>query len=173
MRAFSKTTFVPQFFVEKNGAEAVEFYKKAFDALELRRFSNDDGTVHVSELEIGGALFHIHEEKPSARQYSPALCGGTTTIMGLMVADPDALMESNSRRGKCAFSNARLRLWLQAGGDQGSFRPSMDDRKGYLSASKAYFASFQNSSRAIILGLKNEISAGQSFLLNILTPSSA
>jgi PhnB protein len=93
MREFSKTTFVPQFFVGKNGAEVVEFYKRAFDAVELRRFSNDDGTVHVSELEIGGALFHIHEEKPSARQYSPALCGGTTTIMGLMVADPDALME--------------------------------------------------------------------------------
>ncbi|MDO3625462.1 VOC family protein [Mucilaginibacter sp. BT774] len=104
MKVFTQTTFVPQFFVAKNGAEVVAFYKKAFDAIELRRFSNDDGTVHVSELEIGGALFHIHEEKPSARQYSPALCGGTTTIMGLMVADPDAVMEKAIAAGATVIS---------------------------------------------------------------------
>ena len=60
--------------------------------------------MHVSELEIGGALFHIHEEKPSARQYSPALCGGTTTIMGLMVADPDAVMEKAIAAGATVLS---------------------------------------------------------------------
>ena len=104
MKAYTQTTFVPQFFVGKNGADAVEFYKKAFDAIELRRFSNDDGTVHASELEIGGALFHIHEEKPSARRYSPALCGGTTTIMGIMVTDPDAVMEKAIAAGATVVS---------------------------------------------------------------------
>jgi len=104
MKAYTQTTFVPQFFVRKDGADAVEFYKKAFDAVELRRFSNDDGTVHVSELEIGGAVFHIHEEKPSARRYSPALCGGTTTIMGLMVADPDAVIERAVAAGATILS---------------------------------------------------------------------
>jgi PhnB protein len=63
VKAYTQTTFIPQFFVRKNGVDAVEFYKKAFNAIELRCFSNDDGTVHVSELEICGALFHIHEEK--------------------------------------------------------------------------------------------------------------
>ena len=92
MKDLAKITFVPQLYVGKNGAEAVEFYKKAFDAIELRRWSNADGTVHVSELEIGGAMFHLHEEKPSERQFSPQTCGGTTSIMGLMVSDPDALM---------------------------------------------------------------------------------
>lgn len=104
MHEFSKTAFVPQFFVGKNGADAVEFYKNAFDAVELRRFINDDGTVHVSELEIGGALFHIHEEKPSARRYSPALCGGTTAIIGLMVADPDQVMEKAIAAGATVLS---------------------------------------------------------------------
>ena len=104
MKEFSKTTFVPQFFVGKNGADAVEFYKKAFDAIELRRFSNDDGTVHVSELEIGGALFHIHEEKPRAGRLSPQLCGGVTAIMGLMVADPDAVMDRAIAAGATVIS---------------------------------------------------------------------
>jgi len=111
MKAYTQTTFVPQFFVGKNGADAVEFYKKAFDAIELRRFSNDDGTVHVSELEIGGALFHIHEEKPSARRYSPALCGGTTTIMGIMVSDPErGDGKSNCGRSKRWFHLCRIMI---------------------------------------------------------------
>jgi PhnB protein len=88
----SKITFIPQLYVEKNGAQAVEFYKLAFDAIELRRWTNDDGTVHVSELEIGGAIFHIHEEKPSEGQFSPQTSGGITAVMGLMVSDPDAMM---------------------------------------------------------------------------------
>ncbi len=32
----------------------------------MRRWNNDDGTLHVAELSISGALFHIHEEKKSA-----------------------------------------------------------------------------------------------------------
>ena len=104
MKDFSKTTFIPQLYVGKNGAEAVEFYKKAFDAIELRRWSNDDGTVHVSELEIGGAMFHIHEEKPGAGQLSPGLCGGVTAIMGLMVPDPDAVMTKALAAGATELS---------------------------------------------------------------------
>jgi hypothetical protein len=38
----------------------------------------------------------------------------------------------------------------------------------YFSASNAYLASLQNSSRAIMRGLKKEINAGQSFLLKML-----
>jgi PhnB protein len=29
---------------------AMKFYQKAFDAKELRRFSNEDGSVHVTEM---------------------------------------------------------------------------------------------------------------------------
>ncbi|HTD41120.1 MAG TPA: VOC family protein [Mucilaginibacter sp.] len=104
MKEFSKTTFVPQIYVGKNGADAVEFYRKAFDAVELRRWSNDDGTVHVSELEIGGAMFHIHEQKPSAKHYSPELCGGITAIMGLMVPDPDSVMAKALAAGATELS---------------------------------------------------------------------
>ena len=42
--------------------------------------------------------------------------------------------------------------------------------KYHFKLSNAYLASFQNSSKAMIRGLKKEISAGQSFLLKILAP---
>jgi len=45
-----------------NVADAIIFYQQAFNATELRRWSNDDGYVHVAELEIGNALFRLHEE---------------------------------------------------------------------------------------------------------------
>jgi PhnB protein len=41
---------------------AVEFYQKAFSAILLRQWDNPDGTIHVAEMEINGAIFHLHEE---------------------------------------------------------------------------------------------------------------
>ncbi len=46
----------------KNVWAAMEFYKKAFGAVELRKWSNPDGSVHVAEMSIDDAMFHIHEE---------------------------------------------------------------------------------------------------------------
>ena len=70
-------------------AEAIEFYKKAFSAKELRRWSNDDGSVHVAEMMIENALFHLHEEVLREAELSPVTLGGTSVILGLFVADPD------------------------------------------------------------------------------------
>ena len=72
----------------------MEFYKKAFGAVELRVFPNDDGSLHVAELSISGALFHLHEEMPGSRERSPEELGGTTVLLGLFTDDPDALMTS-------------------------------------------------------------------------------
>ena len=61
-------------------APAIEFYKKAFDAIELRRWSNDDGSVHVAELAIDGSLFHLHEEVSRISELSPETLMGTIRI---------------------------------------------------------------------------------------------
>jgi len=78
----------------------VDFYIKAFGATELRRFSNDDGSIHVSELEINGALFHLHEETADKTKFSPLQHNGVTAIIGLMVDDVDSIM--NSAIAACA-----------------------------------------------------------------------
>lgn len=75
-----------------NGTMNVDFYKNAFNAIELRRFSNDDGSIHVSELEIDGALFRLHEENAAKNSFSPNNCKGITTTICLMVDDVDAVM---------------------------------------------------------------------------------
>lgn len=97
---FGQAFFAPQLCVI-DGAAAIAFYIKAFGALELRRWSNDDGSVHVAELSIEGALFHLRQETPHTSLYSPGTVKGSTCIIGLFVTDPDALVK------KAIAANAR------------------------------------------------------------------
>ena len=87
----AETFFAPQLMV-RNVIVALEFCKAAFDAVELRRFTNTDGTVHVAEMTIGGALFHIHEETLASKEMSPESVHGTTVQVGLFVSDPAAVV---------------------------------------------------------------------------------
>ena len=80
-------------------APAIEFYKKAFDAVELRRWTNDDGSVHVAEMSIHGALFHMHEESTRNVELSPQTVNATTIAIGLFVDDPHAVMNKAVEAG--------------------------------------------------------------------------
>lgn len=48
----------------KNTAEAIEFYKKAFDAVEKYRLTEPEGKVAHAEITIGGANISIAGEYP-------------------------------------------------------------------------------------------------------------
>src|SRR5580704_14122263 len=81
------TFFAPHLTVRNVLAE-LNFCKAAFGAMELRRFSNPDGSVHVAEMCIDGALFHIHEQMPGSVEMSPETLKGTSSAIGLFVPDP-------------------------------------------------------------------------------------
>jgi len=88
----SQTVFAPQLIIS-DGAAAIEFYKKAFGVDELRRWSNDDGSVHVAELSFQGTIFHIRQESVKQYNLSPATAGGNTVILGIFVSDVDAIID--------------------------------------------------------------------------------
>lgn len=71
----------------------VSFYEKAFGAVEVRRFSNDNGTIHVSEFVIGDAVFHLHEDAFNGRHSSPHKHNGTTVTIGLFVDDVQTVFD--------------------------------------------------------------------------------
>lgn len=98
--------FAPQLWIP-NGIRDVDFYIQGLGAVELRRFSNDDGTIHVSELSINGAVFHLHEEVRSPSTFSPGRHGGTTVTIGLFVGDVDAFMNSAVAAGAKVLSPAQ------------------------------------------------------------------
>jgi PhnB protein len=92
------TIFAPQLYV-KRVAPAMEFYEKAFDAVELRRWTNPDGSVHVAEMAIDGAMFHVHEERSDAGHASPETLNATSLLIGVFAEDPDRLFKSAMSAG--------------------------------------------------------------------------
>src|SRR5215470_20068609 len=101
----NKSFFAPQLFIN-NGVRDISFYEKAFGATELRRFSNDDGSIHVSELSIQGTIFHLHEVTAKPSFFSPQKHNGTTVLIGLFVSDVDALMNNAIAAGATEISAA-------------------------------------------------------------------
>ena len=71
-------------------AAAIEFYKKAFDAEERWRIDHE-GNVHVAEMSISQVLFRLHEEVKRESELSPSTLKATSTVIGLLVDDPDTL----------------------------------------------------------------------------------
>ena len=92
MKTNNETYFAPELSLTAV-APAVEFYKKAFGAEEQLIVKNEDGSIHVAELSLQGAIFHLHQEMPGTVERGPEAFGGTTVIVGVFVDDPDALMD--------------------------------------------------------------------------------
>jgi PhnB protein len=74
----------------RRGAQAVDFYKAAFGAIEAFRIDAPDGSV-VARLSVDGAEFWVADESPAHQNFSPESLGGGTVRMVFTVADPDAM----------------------------------------------------------------------------------
>ena len=84
-----KTTIQPILSV-RNGATVIEFYCKAFGAVELMPVSSPDGEL-VAELSVEGADFFIADESPDNENYSPETIGGNSVRLAIVAEDPDSL----------------------------------------------------------------------------------
>jgi PhnB protein len=100
------TSFAPELYIP-HGVKDVTFYSKAFGAIELRRFTNDDASIHVVEFSIDGNLFHLHEDSDRLSAFNPARNNATTAIIGLFVADVDAVMDKALAAGATEISPAQ------------------------------------------------------------------
>src|SRR5882724_9704639 len=101
-----KAFFAPELFIN-NGVKDISFYQNAFGASEQMRFSNDDGSIHVVELSIDGAIFHVHEITANQNFFSPDKNNGTTTRIGLFVSDVDEVMGKAIKAGAIEVSPAQ------------------------------------------------------------------
>ena len=100
----SNTFFAPELYIN-NGVKDISFYKNAFGATENLCFTNDDGSIHVAELCIEGAIFHVHEIT-SARFFAPSKYNGCTCCIGLFVPDVDKVMSQAITSGAIEISPA-------------------------------------------------------------------
>jgi uncharacterized glyoxalase superfamily protein PhnB len=74
----------------RHGAAMIEFYKKAFGAVELRRAPGPDGkSIMHAELQIGDSRVFLNDEYPEMNAFSPLAGKGTAVTLHLFVEDAD------------------------------------------------------------------------------------
>lgn len=72
-------------------ADAIEWYGRAFGAVEQFRVADDQGRLGHAELDIDGARVMLSDEHPELNVLGPASLGGTSVALHLTVADVDAV----------------------------------------------------------------------------------
>jgi len=73
-------------------ADAIEFYKKAFDAKEVYRFPGPDGkSIMHAEIRIGDSPIMLCDEMPHMGVLSPKSTGGPSGSIYLYVNDSDSV----------------------------------------------------------------------------------
>lgn len=83
------TGALPHFSV-RDAKAAIDFYVRAFGAVETMRLTEPSGRVGHAELTIGTALFMFADEYPEMGIVGPQTLGGTTFGITIYVADVDA-----------------------------------------------------------------------------------
>ena len=73
----------------RKSAQAVEFYKEAFGAVEVYRL--DAGDDVIARLSAHGGEFWVGEESPEHANFSPQTLTGSSVRMILTVTDPDTV----------------------------------------------------------------------------------
>ena len=74
----------------KDASAALEFYKKAFDAVETLRWPDPSGRISHAEFKVGEAGIMLADEHPEIGFLSPQTLGGTPVLLVLTVPDVDA-----------------------------------------------------------------------------------
>ncbi len=86
-------TATPYLYI-KGAAKAIEFYKKAFGAVEtMPAMTQPDGTVGHAEIKIGNSMIMLSDEMPQMGARSAATLGGCSSAILLYVEDADAVFK--------------------------------------------------------------------------------
>src|SRR5258705_10833298 len=82
---------VRPYLIVHGGAEAIEFYKKAFGAVELFRFPTPDGKIGHAEIKIGDSPIMLADEFAEMGYKGPQSLGGSPVSLMIYVEDVDTI----------------------------------------------------------------------------------
>jgi PhnB protein len=80
---------VTPYLIIKNATKALEFYKKAFGAIELDKLVMPDGRLGHAEIRLGDSVIMLADEFPEYGGKSPETLGGSPVNLHLYVEDVD------------------------------------------------------------------------------------
>jgi PhnB protein len=98
---------------DKRAAEAIDFYKKAFGATEIRRMPAEDGVrLMHAHLHINGASLMLHDEFPEYVDPAEAdVAGGSGMTLHLQVDNADAWFDRAVAAGATATMPVADMFW--------------------------------------------------------------
>lgn len=76
----------------RDAARAIDFYARAFGAVEKFRLTEPNGRIGHAEMALGNTTLMLSDEYPEFGIYGPESIGGTSFTLHLHVDDADALI---------------------------------------------------------------------------------
>jgi PhnB protein len=102
--------------VIKGAARAIEFYQRAFGAIELSRHQDPhSGKIWHAEIQVGNTPIALADEEGDYNR-SPQSLGGSPVIVGLDVDDPDAVVQRAVAGGARVIFPVADQFYGQRGG---------------------------------------------------------
>ena len=89
---------ITPYLICKNAEAAIDFYRRAFGAVELFRIG-EPGMVGHAEMKLGNAIFMLADEFPDMGVLSPQSIGGSPVSLYVYVEDVDAFAEKAVAEG--------------------------------------------------------------------------
>lgn len=84
---------VTPYLIVDGASDALDYYKKAFNAEEVMRMPMPGGKVGHAEIKIGDSHIMLADEVPEMNYRSPKARGGTSVSICLYVEDVDSLFQ--------------------------------------------------------------------------------
>jgi PhnB protein len=101
----------------KGAAEAIEFYKRAFNAEESSRFLTPTGEIGHAEIRIGDSTIMLADEYNEMAFRSPSMLGGSSVGLLVYVDDVDNLFAQAVNAGAKVISPAQDQFYGDRSGE--------------------------------------------------------
>ena len=97
-----------------DAASAIDFYVKAFSAVELGRVPGPDGRLIHAALQINGSLVMLNDDFPEhtgGKSMTPTALGGTPVTIHLTVTDVDSKFQQAIDAGATVLAPLEDAFW--------------------------------------------------------------
>lgn len=94
---------VQPYLMFENAGTAIDFYRRAFGAIERLCMKNGDGRIGHAEIEIGDCVLMMSDESPTIEAWSIQHYGGSPVSFLIYTEDCDALYRRALDAGATGF----------------------------------------------------------------------
>jgi PhnB protein len=92
-------------------SEAIDFYKRAFNAVEESRMPGPDGKLMHASIRIGDSAIMLAEESPQWGSFGPLSLKGSPVVIHLYVRDVDAVFKQAIAAGATVKMEPAEMFW--------------------------------------------------------------